>query len=238
MSFYKSVNALHIEPSKKCNAQCPMCPRYLGSSPIKGPWVNETDVSIELLTPLLERLNLTSISINGNYGDIVMHNDPKRLIELCSKNSKQTTIHTNAGARPKSFWKFLGSLENLSIIFAIDGLKDTHSLYRRNTRFDVVLENAKAYIDAGGHAVWDMLVFKHNQHQVDECRELSQKMGFKIFNAKPNSRFGFTKYPVHDKDFNTQYYIESINQIADRDDLQVRGILKTKKDYQPSNMIS
>lgn len=232
MTFYKSVNELHIEPTRKCNARCPMCPRHLGSSPIKGPWVNEIDIDINLLTPVVEQLSLNSISINGNYGDIVMHKNPKKLIELCCNNAQKVTIHTNGGAQPKSFWKSLGKFKNLLVIFAIDGLNDTHSLYRRNTRFDVVLENAKTYIEAGGTAMWDMLIFKHNEHQVTECKELAAALGFKIFQSKPNSRFGFSKYPVHDKNFNTEYYIESINQVTDREDVRPRSFPTTKQEYQ------
>lgn len=46
------------------------------------------------------------------------------------------------------------------------------------------MTNAKAFIDAGGRAEWDYLIFKHNEHQVDEAKELSNKMGFHSFVPK------------------------------------------------------
>ena len=53
------------------------------------------------------------------------------------------------------------------------------------------MQNAQAFIEAGGSAHWDMLVYRHNQHQVDECEQLARDMGFKWFRAKV-SRRGFT----------------------------------------------
>ena len=60
------------------------------------------------------------------------------------------------------------------------------------------MSKAEAFIAAGGSAHWDMLVFKHNQHQVDECEELARLMGFKWFRAKVSKR-AFTnglEFPV------------------------------------------
>lgn len=230
-NFYQQVKTLHIEPTRKCNAQCPMCARFLGSSPNVAPWVNEVDVSIDQLTTLLPRLDLQMISINGNYGDLVMHHDPTSLVELCSANSNLVVIHTNGGAQNKTFWKTIGALNNVTCIFAIDGLDDTHHLYRRNTRFDVIINNAKTFIDAGGTAIWDMLIFEHNQHQVEECKKIATEMGFNTFNSKPNARYGKSDYPVHDKDYNTEYYIKSIDKVRNYKHADSRLPLYTKQDY-------
>jgi hypothetical protein len=53
------------------------------------------------------------------------------------------------------------------------------------------MANAEAYIAAGGSAHWDMLVYRHNQHQVDACEQLARDMGFRWFRAKVSKR-GFT----------------------------------------------
>ena len=56
-------------------------------------------------------------------------------------------------------------------------------------KFDKVIENVQAFIGAGGEADWDFLVFKHNQHQIEEAEELSNKLGFKRFNKKETTRW-------------------------------------------------
>jgi hypothetical protein len=50
------------------------------------------------------------------------------------------------------------------------------------------MANVESFISAGGHAHWDMLVYQHNEHQVDQCVELAKSMGFKWFRAKVSKR--------------------------------------------------
>ena len=50
------------------------------------------------------------------------------------------------------------------IEFALDGLEDTHSMYRQNTNWRTVIRNAETFISAGGYAIWKFIKFKHNQH--------------------------------------------------------------------------
>jgi len=42
---------------------------------------------------------------------------------------------------------------------------------------------------AGGKSKWVFLAFKHNEHQIEEARELSRKMGFEAFTVKKSARF-------------------------------------------------
>jgi hypothetical protein len=44
-------------------------------------------------------------------------------------------------------------------------LEDTNHLYRENVEWKKIMENARAFISAGGTAHWDMLIFDHNKHQ-------------------------------------------------------------------------
>ena len=65
--------------------------------------------------------------------------------------------------------------------------------------WSIVIRNAKAYIDGGGHAIWDYLVFGHNEHQVEQARELSKKLGFAEFVVKKTGRF-FSNTDLHGVD--------------------------------------
>ena len=67
--------------------------------------------------------------------------------------------------------------------------EDTNHIYRRNTVWSKIMENAQAFIDAGGSAHWDMLIYEHNQHQVQLAQDLAKNMGFSWFRAKVSKRF-------------------------------------------------
>jgi hypothetical protein len=51
-----------------------------------------------------------------------------------------------------------------------------------------VIKNAKAFIAAGGHAVWKMIKFDHNLHQIDQARAISKQLGFAQFRAETTKR--------------------------------------------------
>ena len=51
------------------------------------------------------------------------------------------------------------------------------------------MKNAQAFIDAGGHAIWSMTMFEHNQHQLSAVQALANKMGFAEILPRPTNRF-------------------------------------------------
>ena len=105
-------------------------------------------------------------------------------------------ISTNGGARNKKFWQDLARL-NVQVYFCIDGLEDTHHLYRQNTLYSTVMQNACAFIDAGGRAVWRMIEFDHNKHQQKQAQQLSKELGFIRLDITRGNRINS---PVFDKD--------------------------------------
>ena len=89
------------------------------------------------------------------------------------------------------WWSKLGKLFNNPndyVVFSIDGLEDTNSIYRVNVIWEKLINNAKAYINAGGSAHWDMLIYRHNQHQVNAVEKIARDMGFSWFRAKVSKR--------------------------------------------------
>jgi len=101
-------------------------------------------------------------------------------------------MHSNGSARRPQWWRELAAAMRggpHSVRFGIDGLADTNHLYRRGTQWDIVMRSARAFIEAGGRAEWDFLAFRHNEHQVDEARELAREMGFAEFFVRKTGRF-------------------------------------------------
>jgi sulfatase maturation enzyme AslB (radical SAM superfamily) len=107
-------------------------------------------------------------------------------------------MHTNGSAREQNWWKELAK-HRVIVTFGIDGLEDTHHLYRISTDFNKIIDNAKAFIGAGGYAKWHMLVFEHNEHQVEEAKRMSEDLGFKMFTTKNTTRFKDDHFQVIDE---------------------------------------
>jgi MoaA/NifB/PqqE/SkfB family radical SAM enzyme len=209
---------VHLELSSMCNARCPLCPRNFFGFPYNRGYV-ETNLQLEklkFLLPIQTIQNLDEVLINGNYGDFVMNPESLEIITwLRSINSKMKIhVSTNGGARDKSFWSELAKL-NLEISFCIDGLEDTHAIYRQDTSYEVVIKNARTFIKAGGYAIWTMTEFEHNYHEFDKAKALSRLYGFRGFNKRVTKR---DKGPIYDRNGNKIFVMKNSNQHPDKID--------------------
>jgi sulfatase maturation enzyme AslB (radical SAM superfamily) len=177
----------------------------------------ECDLSLlqikQILSP--EFLNqITRIYLSGNFGDFLMNPESIKILEYLRSNSPRSwiVIGTNGGARDNEFWQRVAELTN-EVIFCIDGLEDTHSIYRKNTVWATVIKNAKAVINHGGTASWKFIVFDHNRHQIDQAKNLSKEIGFHTFFLHDHGR---NTTPVFDKHGNFEYWIgdQSLDQVS------------------------
>lgn len=178
------IKLLHVESSTKCNAWCPACDRNMNGYGI-NPDLIEQDLSTTKLIKALESLpNLEIIQFNGNFGDPIAGKNFLSLVDVALKHRLKIQIHTNGGLRSKNWWSRLADkLKNFNhdVWFGIDGIGKIHEIYRQGTSFNKVLENATAFIENGGHATWQFISFKHNEHQLKDCLKKSQEIGFKKF---------------------------------------------------------
>lgn len=204
------IRTIHLEITNKCQASCPMCARNIQGS-ITNPLISLTEISLETFQnwfPKTFIAQLDRIFMCGNLGDPIIATDTLEIfsyIKECNPNIK-LGMNTNGSARNTSWWKSLAKL-GIVIRFGIDGLEDTHSIYRIGTDFNKIIANASAFISADGYAIWDMLIFDHNKHQIESCRKLANDLKFKEFVAKNTSRFRDDKLNVLDKNGKTQYVI-------------------------------
>jgi MoaA/NifB/PqqE/SkfB family radical SAM enzyme len=144
-------------------------------------------------------MQLEKIYMCGNYGDPASARQTIEMYEYFKSVNPNIIIgmNTNGGIRYPEWWDRLAKVMNGEkdyVVFSVDGLEDTNHLYRRNVRWSKIIENAQAFINAGGKAHWDMLVFEHNKHQVDQAHIVAKQMGFKWFRAKVSRRFN--RFPV------------------------------------------
>ena len=207
MITYTEIRDVHLELSTLCNAACPLCPRNFRGYPYNDGYP-ELNFTLESARAIFkpEFLNqLTRIWINGNYGDIVMNPETIDIVRYFREQNQylKIDVSTNGGARDKTFWKSLAEL-NVKVMFCLDGLEDTHHLYRQNTVWATVVKNAKTFIDAGGNAIWKFVKFDHNLHQIDACRKLSEDLKFNSFEIVDHGR---NIGPVFNKNGNTTHVI-------------------------------
>lgn len=219
------IKHLHVELTTKCNARCPMCMRnYRGGDFNSGYPVTELtfdqfisivnhDIIAVLLAPLPGQdgfqpqwFGSRGVTFNGNLGDFCSARDGLEIVKYLVAHSVPVSINTNGSLRNRSWWQALGQT-GVEVGFALDGLADTHSLYRQDTDWHTVIDNARTFIDAGGRAVWRFIPFDHNRHQEQACREMAQALGFVEFE---NIYDGRDKTPVYNRHGGFSHHIGTL----------------------------
>ena len=216
MSFIDVPASLQIELSNVCNALCPTCQRNtLDWQILKDMKDSNTKLTLENL-PVInvpEVANAPNIYVDvdtiKNITQSKLFNDISRvefvgtiddplaspyLLDILetlhsAKPSLKFSLHTNGSLRTTNYFTELAKHfinPGNSVSFSIDGLDDTNHLYRKNCQWHKIIENAQAFIKAGGNATWQYIEFPWNSHQVTQAKQLSEELGFKKFKHRNN----------------------------------------------------
>ena len=192
---YRSIDEYQIEITSYCNAACPQCPRNE-----LGAGINPHMPLTHLPRAVIDRVfapelceRLRQVFFCGSYGDPIMHPDFKEVLRDFRKKNPTLWlyVHTNGGVHDPDYWSEIADIMAGygQIDFGIDGVGDTLSVYRRNVTFSKVIENARAFIKAGGRAQWNFIVFQHNEHQVAQAKAMSKELGFHDILIRNTGRF-------------------------------------------------
>ncbi len=221
MYAFNNIRTVHLELTSRCNAACPMCPRNIEGG-VVNPGLPLSELTLDEIKKIFPHNFLHQLDVMylcGNYGDPIIARDLHPIAEYFRTYSKlRLGMHTNGSAHKPAWWSQLAAIMKGGphyVRFGIDGLAETNHLYRRGTRWPMIMANAQAYIDAGGRAEWDFIVFKHNQHEVEAARQVAFDMGFTKFHVRKSGRFRsedtlatVPKVAVRNRQGNLDYWIE------------------------------
>lgn len=195
---------VHIEPTNRCNAFCSTCTRT--NNPLVQNHLSDLTLK-DIQTAFDDEAlsNLKAIKWCGNLGDPILCDDLIPMHEWFQEKvpNIQFWTHTNGGIQTKEWWVKLGKIYSKNkdsvVMFHIDGLEDTNHIYREGVKFNKIIENAKAFMEAGGKAYWVFIPFGHNEHQIEEAEEYSKQTGFNKFIVKLTSRYAAKVFFYRDR---------------------------------------
>jgi len=219
MFKFNQLRQIHLEITNNCQASCPMCSRNHHGG-IDNPLIEANSWTLEhfkhtINLEVLDQIN--ALYFCGNFGDPLLNNDLIEMIEYAVdyKPTIEIRLHTNGSLRNSKWWQQLAKVmpKDHLTVFALDGLSDTHNLYRIGTNYEQILHNAKTFIQAGGIAEWAFIRFKHNAHQVEAAKVIASEIGFQRFVMKDSSRFVLdSKFSALDKTGKVTHYLEPANE--------------------------
>ena len=197
MSWYKSLHQLQIAPTSHCNARCGACTRNIFGGETKHNLELkhfDLDVWKRMATTDTKGWYINHLSLNGNWGDALMHPNIIEMIDTWTTHHPESAVDvaTNGSLRSTEFWvqlaKVLRACPSHTLGFAMDGMEDTHHIYRRKTSHSKLVDNIKTFTNAGGTAIIYMTLFEHNKHQVEEVKQLAKELGADRFIVRHSHR--------------------------------------------------
>ena len=205
--------SFHIEPTSKCTLECPLCDRTWFYETFKKRNLHEINIDhlVDFVGPNAD------IDMCGNNGDPIYHS---KFLELCKRlkaNNCKISITTNGSAKTKTWWQKLNSVldESDILVFSIDGLEDTNHIYRKNAKWKSIMNAIEVFAKRKCKLHWKYIVFKHNQHQIKDAKELSTILKFDHFRLEHSDRWLGKKDLMPDREFVDTYYQKQEKIIID-----------------------
>lgn len=173
--------SISIEPTTSCNLRCPECPSGLRSFTRPIGMLDQDHFKI-MIDELASRLTYLTFYFQGEP-----YLNPKFLdmVKYASGKGIYTATSTNAHYLNDNLSKktIASGLDRL--IISIDGTtQETYESYRIGGKLDKVLEGTanivkwkKELKSQTPHIIFQFLVVKPNEHQIDEVYKIAKEMG-------------------------------------------------------------
>ena len=172
---------IDLEPTNICNLRCPLC-----STGVDVETRKKGTLTFEKFKHLIDQSKDTILHLSlQNWGEPTLVRDLPKMIRYAFDSGVFVKFPTNFSVEYAD-----GYLEELvnsglgRLIVDIDGTtQDIYEKYRRNGSLDTVLKNLEDVVKIKNKNKLQypiiqarMLVMKHNEHQINEFKELAKKL--------------------------------------------------------------
>lgn len=190
MNWLDNIEKLTVDITSYCNSHCGTCQRFVSQNDdTLHPGLELYHMPMTTWQKLIKDaadFGIKQIDLNGNWGDACMHPDLLKMVEIVIENNMSCFVSTNGSLRTKVFWKKLAQILQThgEVTFCVDGLKDTHSIYRKKTSFTKIIKNCEEFNIHGGVSRIITTAFNHNLHQLDELEKIAKDIGCSTFQVR------------------------------------------------------
>ncbi|MBD0402694.1 radical SAM/SPASM domain-containing protein [Flammeovirga sp. EKP202] len=173
--------SLSIEPTTSCNLRCPECPSGLRS------FTRPTGMlSVSMFEKLMEELKDTLIYLTFYFqGEPFLHPKFLKMVKVAHQSGIYTSTSTNAHYFSDKVAKETVESGLDQLIISLDGTsQEVYEQYRIGGDLNKVLEGTKKVIEwkkklksSTPRIVFQFLVVKPNEHQIEEAKQLADELG-------------------------------------------------------------
>lgn len=180
---------LIVDPTNHCDLSCPLCPTGQGRDERRRGMMSleHFDRLIREAAPYLFDIDFYC------WGEPLLHRELPQMIRLASRLGVASIVSTHLNRLSPELAEELvdSGLQRLTV--SLDGAsRDSYRVYRQGGDFDAVLKNVALLAEAKARLrrrrpkiVWQFLVMKHNEHEVDEAKRTYPELGFDALSLRP-----------------------------------------------------
>ncbi len=173
--------SLSIEPTTSCNLRCPECPSGLRSFTRPTGMLDET-IFKKIIDELSSELSYLLFYFQG---EPFLHSNFADLVSYASSKGIYTATSTNAHFLDDEQCQSIINAGLDRLIISIDGIdQKSYESYRIGGDLDKVIAGTKNIIkwkkelkSKAPHLIFQFLVVKPNEHQVDALHQLAAELG-------------------------------------------------------------
>jgi len=212
-----------IEPTTSCNLRCPQCPSGLREFTRPTGMLQE-----ELFKSLILQLKGHLFSLTFYFqGEPFLNPDFLKMVAFANQQGIYTITSTNAHYMNEETAKATVQSKLDELIISVDGSSQySYSKYRVGGQLEKVVEGTKQILlqkkilkSYFPHVVWQFIVFKHNEKEIDEIRALAKDLGVNEVRIKTAQIYDFENghdwipdnadYSRYEKTSNGKYKIKN-----------------------------
>ncbi len=215
--------SISVEPTTSCNLSCPECPSGLKKFSRPTGLINDETIE-KIISQFAKHLLYITFYFQG---EPLLHPKFAEYVKRLKQEKLIVTTSTNAHfLNAENSQKIINSgLDRL--IISLDGTdSETYLKYRKGGDFDLVVANIESFMklrkSSNKKTPWvelQFIVFKHNEHQISEIKELGKKLGVDSVSIKTAQLYefedgnelmpGLIKYSRYTKQSDGKYRIKS-----------------------------
>lgn len=173
--------SIAIEPTTACNLACPECPSGLKTFTRETGNIKE-DFFRKTIDELAEHIFYLTFYFQG---EPYIHPKFLEMVNYASFKNIYTATSTNAHFLDDRNAKHTVESGLDRIIISIDGTnQETYQTYRIKGELDKVIEGTRNILNwkkklksKTPYVIFQFIVFSHNEHQVEEIRQLGKSLG-------------------------------------------------------------
>lgn len=170
-----------IDSNNTCNLKCPLCPTGKGDKRRKRGYM-----TFDNFKKLIDENYKTLYSIDlYNWGEPFLHEDIFKMIKYAHDKNIRVNISSNLNHFNKDMAIGLVKSKLDYLIVSLDGVdQKTYAKYRVGGKIDNVFSNIKQIQEEKKKQnskypviIWQFLVMKQNEHQIEKAKEISKELG-------------------------------------------------------------